>query len=73
MKNIRQKQMSSKKIYRDTEVLFRSIIGAFFVLKVLLTSKNLFRLTNKPADTILILQTDAVRSSRDNFKRHRGS
>ena len=54
-------------------MLFRSIIDAFFVFKILLTPKNLFRLINKPADTILILQTDAVKSSRDNFKRHRGS
>ena len=62
-----------KEIYRDTEVLLRSIIDAFFVSKVLLTSKNCFRLVNEPADTILISQISAVRSSRDNFKRHRRS
>ena len=62
-----------KEIYKETEVLFRSIIGAFFVFKILLTSKNLFRLTNKLTDTILILQISAVKSSRDDFKRHRGS
>ena len=52
-------------------MLFRSIIDVFFVLKVLLTSKNLFRLTNESMNIILILQTDAVKSSRDSFKRHR--
>ena len=62
-----------REIYRDTEMLFRSIIGAFFVSKILLISKNLFRLTNKPADIMLALQTGAVRSSRGDFKRHRGS
>ena len=62
-----------REIYRDTEVLFRSIIDAFFVSKVLFILKNCFRLTNKLADTILTLQTDAVRSSRGNFKRHRRS
>ena len=62
-----------KETYEDTEVLFRSIIDAFFVSKVLLISKNLFRLTNKSADIMLILQTDIIRSSRDNFKRHRES
>ena len=54
-------------------MLFRSIIGAFFVFKVLLISKNLFRLANKLTDTMLILQTDTVRSSRGNFKRYRES
>ena len=62
-----------REIYRNTEVLFRSIIDAFFVLKVLLTSKNCLRLINKPADIMLILQTDVIRSSRGNFKRHRES
>ena len=62
-----------REIYKDTEVLLRSIIDTFFVLKILLTSKNCFRLTNKSADTILTSQTDAVRSSRDDFKRHRRS
>ena len=54
-------------------MLLRSIIDAFFVFKVLLILKNCFRLANKPADTMLISQTDAVRSSRDDFKRHRRS
>ena len=62
-----------REIYRDTEILFRSIIDAFFVSKVLLTSKNHFRLINKPADIMLTSQTDTVRSSRGDFKRHRGS
>ena len=62
-----------REIYENTEVLFKSIIGAFFVLKILLISKNHFRLINKPADTMLILQTDTVKSSRDDFKRHRES
>ena len=62
-----------KEIYEDTEVLFRSIIDAFFVSKILLTSKNLFRLTNKLADTMLILQMSTVRNSRDDFERHRES
>ena len=62
-----------REIYRNTEVFFRSTIDAFFVLKVLLTSKNCFRLTNEPADTILISQMNTVRSSRDDFKRHRES
>ena len=42
-----------REIYEDTEILFRSIIDTFFVLKILLISKNLFRLINKPADTML--------------------
>ena len=42
-----------KEIYEDTEVLFRSIIGAFFVFKVLLTLKNLFKLVNKLIDIML--------------------
>ena len=54
-------------------MLFRSIIGAFFVFKFLLTSKNLFRLANKLVNIILTLQTDTVKSSRDDFERHRGS
>ena len=54
-------------------MLFRSIIGAFFVSKILLTSKNLSRLINKPADTILTSQTDVIKSSRGGFKRHRES
>ena len=54
-------------------MLLRSIIDAFFVLKFLLTPKNLFRLTNKPVNTMLTLQTDTVKSSRDDFKRHRES
>ena len=62
-----------REIYRNTEVLLRSIIGAFFVLKVLLTLKNYFRLTNELMNTMLILQTDTVRSSRGNFERHRES
>ena len=59
-----------KEIYRNTEVLLRSIIDTFFNLKILFTSKNLFRLINKLADTILTLQTNIVRSSKDDFKRH---
>ena len=62
-----------KEIYENTEVLLRSTIDTFFVLKFLLTSKNLFRLTNKPADIMLISQISTVKSSRDNFKRHRES
>ena len=62
-----------REIYRDTEVLFRSIIGAFFVLKVLLTLKNHFRLINESADIMLISQMNIIRSSRDNFKRYRES
>ena len=62
-----------RKIYKNIEILFRSIIGAFFVLKILLTLKNLFRLTNELTEIMLILQTDAVESSRGNFKRHRKS
>ena len=62
-----------RKIYKDTEMLFRSIIDAFFVSKILLTSKNLFRLINEPADTMLISQMSTVKSDRDNFKRHRES
>ena len=54
-------------------MLLRSIIDAFFVPKVLLILKNLFRLINKPVNTILTLQINAVKSSRDNFKRHRES
>ena len=54
-------------------MLFRSIIGAFFVPKVLLTSKNCFRLTNKPADIMLIPQMSTVRSSRDDFERYKES
>ena len=54
-------------------MLFRSIIGAFFVSKILLTLKNCFRLTNKPANTMLTPQTDTIRSSRDDFKRHKES
>ena len=60
-----------KEIYRNIEMLLRSIIDAFFVLKILLILKNLFRLTNKLADTMLTSQTDTVRSSKDDFKRHR--
>ena len=62
-----------REIYRDTEMLLRSIIDAFFVLKILFTSKNHFRLTNKLADIILTLQMSTVRSSKGNFKRHRES
>ena len=54
-------------------MLLRSIIDAFFILKILLISKNLFRLINKLIDIILALQTDTVRSSRDDFKRYRES
>ena len=54
-------------------MLLKSIIGTFFVLKVLLTSKNCFKLTNESADTMLISQTDTVRSSRGGFKRYRRS
>ena len=62
-----------KEIYEDIEILFRSIIDAFFVSKILLTSKNLFRLINKLINIMLILQINAVKSSRDDFKRHRES
>ena len=62
-----------KETYRNTEVLLKSIIGAFFAFKFLLTLKNLFRLINEPADTMLALQISAVKSSRDDFKRHRES
>ena len=62
-----------REIYENTEVLFRSIIDAFFALKFLLTSKNLFRLANKPADTMLTPQMNTVRSSRGDFKRYRES
>ena len=62
-----------KEIYEDTEMLLRSIIDIFFVSKFLLTLKNLFRLINKPADIMLTSQINAVRSSRDSFKRHRES
>ena len=54
-------------------MLFRSIIDAFFVSKILLISKNFFWLINELADTMLALQMNAVRSSRDDFKRHRES
>ena len=54
-------------------MLLRSIIDAFFVPKVLLTSKNCFRLTNELADTMLAPQINAVKSSRGDFKRHRES
>ena len=54
-------------------MLFRSIIDAFFDLKVLFISKNLFRLINKLADIMLASQIDTVRSSRDDFKRHKES
>ena len=54
-------------------MLFRSIIDTFFVSKILLILKNCFRLTNKPADIILTLQIDTVRSSKDDFKRYRES
>ena len=53
-------------------MLFRSIIDAFFIFKVLLISKNLFRLINESADTTLTSQMSAVKSSRGNFERHRG-
>ena len=62
-----------REIYEDTEVLFRSIIGAFFISKVLLISKNLFRLINKLADIMLTSQINIVESSRGNFKRYRES
>ena len=62
-----------REIYKNIEVLFRSIIDAFFISKVLLTLKNCFRLINELPDTILILQTDTVRSSRGDFERHRRS
>ena len=62
-----------REIYRDTEILLRSIIDTFFISKILLTLKNCFRLTNKPADIILTSQIDTVRSSRGDFKRHRES
>ena len=62
-----------KKIYKDTEVLFRSIIDAFFVFKILLILKNLFRLTNKSVNIMLTLQISTVKSNRGNFKRYRGS
>ena len=44
-----------REIYKDTEILLRSIIDVFFVFKVLLTPKNLFRLINKLTDTMLTL------------------
>ena len=62
-----------KEIYENTEILFKNIIDTFFVLKILLIFKNLFRLINKPTDIILISQISTVKSSRDDFKRHRGS
>ena len=62
-----------REIYENTEILFKSIIDTFFVSKILLTSKNLFRLINKPADTMLVLQMSTVKSSRDDFKRYRES
>ena len=62
-----------KEIYKDTEMLLRSIIDTFFVLKILLILKNLFRLMNKPADIILTSQISMIKSSRDNFKRYRES
>ena len=62
-----------REIYRNTEILFRNIIDIFFDLKVLLILKNLFRLTNKSVDIMLILQINTVRSSRGNFKRYRES
>ena len=54
-------------------MLFKSIIDAFFVFKFLLISKNLFRLTNEPVDIMLILQINAVKSSKGNFERYRES
>ena len=62
-----------RETYRDTEVLFRSIIDTFFISKILLISKNLFRLANKLINIMLALQIDIVKSSRDDFKRHRES
>ena len=62
-----------KEIYEDTEVLFRSIIGAFFISKILFIPKNLFRLINKSVNIMLTSQINAVKSSRDDFKRHRES
>ena len=62
-----------REIYKNTEVLFRSTIDVFFDLKIHLTPKNLFGLVNEPADTTLTSQTDAIESSRDDFKRHRRS
>ena len=44
-----------REIYRNTEVLLKSIIDTFFDSKVLLTLKNLFRLMNELADIILII------------------
>ena len=62
-----------EEIYRDIKVFFKSIIDVFFVSKVLLILKNLFRLTNKLTDTMLTSQTDTIKSSRDSFKRHKES
>ena len=44
-----------REIYENTEMLFRSIIDAFFDLKILLTLKNLFRLINESTDIMLTL------------------
>ena len=62
-----------KEIYRNTEMLLKNIIGAFFVSKVLLILKNCFRLINKLTDIMLISQINAVRSSRGDFKKYRES
>ena len=62
-----------REIYKNTEMLLRSIIDAFFVSKILLILKNCFRLINELTDIMLTSQTDTVKSSRDDFKRHRES
>ena len=62
-----------RETYRNTKMLFKSIIDTFFYFKIHLTSKNLFRLINKLADIMLTPQIDTVRSSRGNFKRYRRS
>ena len=54
-------------------MFFRSIIDAFFVSKVFLILKNLFRLINESVNTILTSQMNTVKSSRDDFKRYRES
>ena len=62
-----------REIYKNAEVLFRSIIDTFFVSKILFTLKNLFRLTNKSVNTMLAPQINTVKSSGDDFKRYRES
>ena len=62
-----------REIYRNTEILLKSIIDTFFDLKIYLILKNLFRLINKLIDIMLTSQISTVKSSRDNFKRYRRS